>query len=520
VSKLAAWGPALMLGAAACGSAVPSGTPGRAVAAIRYEAQLEALEPGLVVLDVEETIVGGADDVFAEVAAGVLSVEVAGAHGRRVVPAEPLAPGTTSARWRIGCDATCRVHYRYDLGRAAEASQDALDVALRSGPDILAPASTWLLRPEPLTVNIPVELTVKTPESIRFACGFHRGIGGAFDLRSQELSVAGFTAFGTFQTARVQATGGTIDVAMLTGGRRASDATLVRWVHDTAVALDTVYDRFPVTRAQIFLVPEPGSRRVEMGRTLPAGGASIAVFVGSKAREADLYDDWILAHEMFHLGVPSFWQEGRWLDEGLATYYEPVLRARAGLQTESELWREFSAEMQRGLGRPGDPALTETSDHDRVYWGGALFVLHADMQIRARTKGARSLDDGLRAVLAKGGDATRIWSVDYFLRVIDEAVGVPVTTEMLAQAALPVGAPCSAHTSGSALGWSGPCPPAGQEGLAGLWRDLGIERPAAGKVALRGDAPLAGMRQRIAQAPGPRSAVAASGRSLVLEPRR
>src|SRR5262245_45209755 len=115
-----------MLGSVACGSAIPSGTPGRAVVAIRYEARLEGLAPA--VLDVEQTIVGGADALFAEADAGVVSVEVEAGEGeavgrgrRRVVPPEKLAGGASGARFRIRCEATCRVHYRYDLTRAAEA---------------------------------------------------------------------------------------------------------------------------------------------------------------------------------------------------------------------------------------------------------------------------------------------------------------------------------------------------------------------------------------------------------------
>jgi predicted metalloprotease with PDZ domain len=54
----------------------------------------------------------------------------------------------------------------------------------------------------------------------------------------------------------------------------------------------------------------------------------------------DLRADWVLAHELFHLGVPSM-PGGAWLDEGLATYYEPVLRTRAGLVSEMATWTEL-----------------------------------------------------------------------------------------------------------------------------------------------------------------------------------
>src|SRR5262249_11317802 len=163
-----------------------------------------------------------------------------------------------------------------------------------------------------------------------------------------------------------------------------------------------------------------------------AGGASTMIALGERAGEQALHDDWVLAHEFIHLGIPSFFHEGRWLDEGLATYYEPVLRARAGLRSDASLWAEFADQMPRGVTSPGAMSLPRTADHDRIYWGGATFALAADVLIRARTEGARSLDDGLRAVLQKGGDATRVWSVASFLRVVDEAVGVRATQELYA----------------------------------------------------------------------------------------
>jgi len=79
----------------------------------------------------------------------------------------------------------------------------------------------------------------------------------------------------------------------------------------------------------------------------PENGAGVALTIGQHAPKRALDADWILVHELFHIGVPSFIGEGKWLDEGLATYYEPIIRARLGALTELEVWSEFARNMPR-----------------------------------------------------------------------------------------------------------------------------------------------------------------------------
>ena len=59
-------------------------------------------------------------------------------------------------------------------------------------------------------------------------------------------------------------------------------------------------------------------------------------------------------------------------------------------------------------------------------------ALMADLAIRKQTKGARSIDDGLRAVVAKGGNNGVWWGIDRFLSVCDEATGTRVLRDLYA----------------------------------------------------------------------------------------
>jgi hypothetical protein len=462
------------MAAASCAARPPETPVTSAFAALRYDARLVTAEPYVLAVDME--IVGGARMLEASAPRGLLSLSVEDARGSREV-------AVGESRLPVDCQGTCRVHYRYDLTLSAHASGDSLDVAVMRGGDVIAPASTWLLRPAPPAAHVPVDIAVHVPEDVEFATGLRHGEApGHFDVRSEELPTLGYTAFGRFSRRKIAASGGDVEVVVLRGERAAEDEAIARWVSVTAGALDTIYGRFPVRRAALFVVPQPGGDRVAWGKTLPSGGASVAVTLGATADARALEEDWVLAHELFHLGVPSFWNEGRWLDEGLATYYEPVLRARARMLPPEAVWEQFVRQMPRGIRE--DAPLVKAADHDRIYWGGAVFALRADVEIRRRTGGSRSLDDGLRRALEMGADATHLWSLERYLRVIDDAAGVPVLQDLAAP---------------------GAC--AELDALQDLLRALGV-RPTTAGVDLADDAPLAPLRRALLSplAPAKRSA--------------
>jgi len=86
--------------------------------------------------------------------------------------------------------------------------------------------------------------------------------------------------------------------------------------------------------------------------------------------------------------------------------------------------------LPQGLPGPEDHGLDVTHTWGRTYWGGALFCLLADIQIRERTHNRYGLQDALRGVLAAGGNIEQDWSVARILQIADKAVGVPVLTEL------------------------------------------------------------------------------------------
>ena len=80
--------------------------------------------------------------------------------------------------------------------------------------------------------------------------------------------------------------------------------------------------------------------------------------------------------------------------------------------------------------RPRDGGLDGARDWGRVYWGGALYFLLADVRIRERTAGARGLEDALRAVVAKDGNVEAMWPLSRVLEIGDGATGTTVMREL------------------------------------------------------------------------------------------
>ena len=262
------------------------------------------------------------------------------------------------------------------------------------------------------------------------------------------------------------------------GNADAPDIAVLRnWISDAATAVRTYYGRFPVRRLRVIVQPLEG-HGVRTGTTYAFHIATIRVSVGRDSGAADLVSDWIMTHEMVHLAMPQFADRHAWLEEGLATYVEPIARAQAGQLTEEKVWGDMFDDMRKGLPLANDRGLDNTSTWGRTYWGGAMFYLLADVQIRERTANRLGLQDALRAIVAAGGSHLAAWEVDRTLAIGDEATGTTVLTDLYREMRDEPTAP----------------------DLADLWRRLGVDK-RKGQVILDDAAALADIRRAITRRP-------------------
>jgi hypothetical protein len=218
----------------------------------------------------------------------------------------------------------------------------------------------------------------------------------------------------------------TIDVHVEQGSFAVSNQNLMEWVHWASDSVTAYYGRFPVPNLALRIVPT-GSSGVRGGKTFGTDdGGRIRISVGSAATMGDLKTDWMLTHEMVHLAFPSVAEEHHWIEEGTATYVEPIARVRAGHMDAHEMWFELVRDLHQGLPAEGDQGLDRTHTWGRTYWGGALFCFLADLDIHKQTNNRKGLDDALRGILNAGGDIRYDWELTKALRIGDQATGVAV----------------------------------------------------------------------------------------------
>lgn len=250
-------------------------------------------------------------------------------------------------------------------------------------------------------------------------------------------------------------------------------ALITEWLRRSANIVARYYARFPVKELWLQVRSMPGAG-VQGGRTFADPDARIEVRVGHEVSAAQLENDWVLVHEMTHLALPDIGEEHAWLSEGIATYVEGVARVQAGNRTEVDVWEEELRQMPRGMPQPGDQGLDRTHTWGRTYWGGAMFCLLADVDIRERTHLKFGLQDALRAVLQASGGLSADWPIARVMRTGDAAVGTSSLEDLYARMKDTPVAP----------------------DLPALWRRLGVE-PDGTSVRLRDDAPASAVRHAI-----------------------
>jgi hypothetical protein len=228
---------------------------------------------------------------------------------------------------------------------------------------------------------------------------------------------------------RLEVGGGRIEVVVISGSLQLSNVELLAWVRNAAESVSAYYGHFPVSHLGIRIKPFDG-RGVRSGRTFPTGGGLIVIRVGSETTRDELAGDWMMTHEMVHLSFPSVADQHNWIEEGIATYVEPIARIQAGHLDPASMWADLVRDMPKGLPEVGDQGLDNTHTWGRTYWGGALFCFLADVQIRRETKNERGLIDALRGILNAGGDMTREWELDDALRIGDQATGTHVLIKL------------------------------------------------------------------------------------------
>ena len=286
-----------------------------------------------------------------------------------------------------------------------------------------------------------------------------------------------YQAFDRLPATPVTIGGATLNIAFAPGEFALPRSAFVAWIERSAKAVSLYFGKFPVASVRLLIVPASGSG-VQKGTSFGYRGAAIRLIIGSDTTEAELRKDWVLVHEMTHLALPDLPNPHLWLAEGVATYVEPIARVEAGQLTAEKIWDDTVRDMPKGLPEQGDRGLDRSPTWGRTYWGGAMFCLLADVEIRKQTGNKFGLQQALRGIVEAGGDMEQVWPIERIFKVGDQATGTTVLSDLYEKMRAQPYAP----------------------DLDALWRELGIV-VRGGRVTFDDSAPLAPIRRAITAKP-------------------
>ena len=324
------------------------------------------------------------------------------------------------------------VRYRVDLKALRRIRSDP-DFATDLGPSWIFHDAAVLLHPDGL--DVPMQVRFVNPPGISASAPWPQEKDGAFLVSPAQFDAGAYVVVGKLKVLpEIVFDGWSARLTLVDEKKTATDEQLREWVRGALQTLGVFYKGSPsLSRRPLHIViagVDSGDAGV-FGSVLRRGDPSVMLLFGDHARSG-FESDWVVHHELFHLGNPP--TEGRfaWFTEGFTTYYAELLRARRGVRTAEQTWgnlissaKEFCSPEGTSLRQRSD-RLGRNHQWMQVYWGGACLALQLDVAIRKKSGNAKSLDDVMRA-LRSGPERDEAGVA----RALDEAAGGRMASELL-----------------------------------------------------------------------------------------
>ncbi len=322
------------------------------------------------------------------------------------------------------------IAYMVDLDGAAR--QPKQELARRVGGDLLTSPGVWLWRPRTLKAKEDIELIFRLPRGLSVSAPWKRvhasGRTVMYRIGHRPPDWPAVVAFGRFRVERLRVAGTTLRLTLLDGVPPRTDAEKIRgWLSHAARTVGNAYGTFPVPSPQVLVIPRGrGGEPVPFAFVVRGGGEAAQFSIDQRRPYEEFLKDWTATHEFSHMLLPFIDRNEAWLSEGVASYYQNVLRARIGDLTPEQAWQELHAGFQRGIKGMAGLTLDEASrnmyrDHAfmRVYWTGAAIALLADVRLREQSAGRQSLDGALAELRTCCLPSDRMWSARELMERLD-----------------------------------------------------------------------------------------------------
>ncbi|HKB16179.1 MAG TPA: hypothetical protein VKF62_08935, partial [Planctomycetota bacterium] len=355
---------------------------------------------------------------------GIRALEIRGPGGE-ALPAEQPAPN----RWSVRHPPGARLEVAYELAPSGERIEDDRESRYRPAvlPDLFhLVGTTGLVVPEHLEGEEPRSIEIRwrgfAEAGWKVVSSFGAGPEPRRIRRPLHDFVYGLYVAGDLRVVPVPLKGGTLHVALAGEDWGFADDLYVDLVRRIVVAERDFFDDHGDPHFLVSLVPvgERNPRSRSLGGTGLTDAFALFLLPGTGLEEEPEMGRglrWLLAHELFHnwngQKMPRVEPEALvyWFSEGFTDFYARRLLLRGGLITLEEYAADLSERVGSYLASPvrNDPNQRLLRDYwkdERVerlpYLRGDVVALLLDAGIRKASGGARSLDDLMRDLLARG----------------------------------------------------------------------------------------------------------------------
>ena len=337
------------------------------------------------------------------------------------------------------------VLYRVNVSHPIRQHDRTGDKIHHLGKDLLTSVGIWLWRPETLAADEDIEIAFELPEGVAVSAPWRpvsvNAERAVFRTGRSPHDWPASVAFGRFSEREIRVGAARLRLAVLDAAPAADVEQIQAWIEDSARMVAGLYGRFPQSQAQILVAPGArGNEPTPWAYVVRGGSPAAHFFINQRRPMKEFFEDWTAVHELSHLLLPYVNADDIWLSEGVATYYQNVLRARGGRMTAAEAWQRLHAGFVRGMQSARGRTLAQATEsmyrdatHLRVYWEGAAMLLMADVRLRQMTAGNQSLDTALAALNDCCRATDRAWSARELFDKLDEETGTRIFSEIYDQ---------------------------------------------------------------------------------------
>lgn len=284
----------------------------------------------------------------------------------------------------------------------------------------------WLWFPAGFGVTDTIAVEFVLPDGVAVGTPWARRAGAdparsVYTVPVQLLDAQGLVAFGALTQRMVEQGGSALRLSIAS---RDPDevARFGEWAEGVWRAARRTVAAPPDGIEQLLVVPvAQGREAVPWGEVRRGTGNSVLVLVKRDGDASERREDWTLFHELAHLFHPYLGGD-KWLAEGLASYYQNLLRAEAGVISPELGWQRLAEGLARGAAEAKAKPGRKVEEGGRMvtYWTGAALALEWDIGLRRATGGKDSLAQLLSRFAAAHLPAHNGWEAREFAAALDQ----------------------------------------------------------------------------------------------------